>query len=63
MEKISFDSGASGDITLAVVLAAIQQTRLEILQAVSALQLGDDAIGDAITRYEQKMAVVNGGME
>lgn len=33
----------------------------EILEAVLGIRIGDDIIGNAVTRYQQKMAVVNGG--
>lgn len=32
----------------------------DILQAVLGIQIGDDVIGEAVTRYQQKMAVVKG---
>ena len=34
----------------------------EILEAVLGIRIGDDIIGNAVTRYQQKMAVVNGGI-
>ena len=33
----------------------------EILQAVLGIQIGDDVIGQAVSRYQRKMAVVMGG--
>ncbi len=37
------------------------EVQREILQAVLGIQIGDDVIGSAMSRYQQKMAVVNGG--
>ena len=34
----------------------------EILEAVLGIQIGDDIIGNAVARYQRKMAVVNGGI-
>ena len=38
------------------------EVQREILQAVLGIQIGDEVIGNAMTRYRQKMAVVNGGL-
>ena len=43
-------------------LSACLAVQKEILQAVLNIRIGDDAIGDAVRRYEEKMAVVNGGV-
>ena len=66
MEKISYNSSAltvqeALQIQTEAILAGLELQR-EILQAVRELQLGDDAIGNAVARYGQKMAVVNGGV-
>ena len=37
------------------------EVQREILQAVLGIQIGDEVIGNAVARYGQKMAVVNGG--
>lgn len=42
--------------------SALLEVQKEILQAILGIQIGDDVIGSAISRYQQKMAVVNGGM-
>ncbi len=73
MEKISFDSGAKGDVSLVSVQEALDrqtaaifamlEAQREILQAVREIQIGDDIIGTAMSRYQQKWAVVNGGLE
>lgn len=65
MEKNTFDSGALAE-TLSrqsAAILAVLETQREILQAVRELQLGDDAVGSAMSRYQQKWAVVNGGAE
>ena len=66
MEKISYNSSAltvqeALQIQTEAILAGLELQR-EILQAVRELQLGDDTIGNAVARYGQKMAVVNGGV-
>ncbi len=38
------------------------EVQREILQAVLGIQIGDDVIGNAMSRYQRKMAVVNGGL-
>lgn len=43
-------------------LSACLAVQKEILQAVLNIQIGDDVIGDAVTRYQEKMAVVSGGV-
>lgn len=73
MEKNSFDSGPKGNVYLATVQEALDrqtaaifamlETQREILQAVREIQVGDDIIGTAMSRYRQKWAVVNGGLE
>lgn len=52
-----------GDQTAAILagFAASVEVQREILQAVLGIQIGDDVIGSAMSRYQQKMAVVNGG--
>ena len=37
------------------------QVQREILQAVLGIHIGDDMIGRAVSRYQQKMAVMRGG--
>ncbi len=46
---------------MAAGLAASVEVQREILQAVLGIQVGDDVIGSAVSRYQRKMAVVNGG--
>ena len=41
--------------------SASVQVQREILQAVLGIHIGDDVIGQAVSRYQQKMAVVRGG--
>ena len=65
MEKNAFNSGDASlrevlDRQTAAITAMLELQR-ELLQAVR--ELGDDAVGDAISHYRQKWAVVNGGME
>ncbi len=52
-----------GDQTNAILagFATSVEVQREILQAVLGIQIGDDVIGSAMSRYQQKMAVVNGG--
>ena len=52
-----------GDQTAAILagFATSVEVQREILQAVLGIQIGDDVIGSAMSRYQQKMAVVNGG--
>jgi len=38
------------------------EVQREILQAVLGIQIGDDVIGNAMNRYQQKMKVLNGGL-
>ncbi len=52
-----------GDQT-AAILAGFEASvgvQREILQAVLGIHIGDDLIGQAVSRYQRKMAVVNGG--
>lgn len=52
-----------GDQT-AAILAGFEATvdvQREILQAVLGIQIGDEVVGRAVSQYQQKMAVVNGG--
>ena len=53
-----------GDQTSAILagFATSVEVQREILQAVLGIQIGDDVIGSAMSRYQQKMAVVNGGL-
>ena len=53
-----------GDQTSAILagFATSVEVQREILQAVLGIQIGDDVIGNAVSRYQQKMAVVNGGV-
>lgn len=53
-----------GDQTAAILagFSASVEVQREILQAVLGIQIGDDVIGSAMSRYQQKMAVVNGGV-
>lgn len=53
-----------GDQTAAILagFATSVEVQREILQAVLGIQIGDDVIGSAMFRYQQKMAVVNGGL-
>ena len=46
---------------IAAGFATSVEVQREILQAVLGIQIGDDVIGSAMSRYQQKMAVVNGG--
>lgn len=53
-----------GDQT-AAILAGFETSvgvQREILQAVLGIQIGDDVIGKAVTQYQRKMAVLNGGV-
>ena len=54
----------TGEQTSAILagFASSLEVQREILQAVLGIQIGDELIGNAISRYRQKMAVVNGGM-
>lgn len=65
MEKNTFDSSALAEALSrqSAAILAILETQQEILQAVRELQIGDDAVGSAMSRYQQKWAVVNGGLE
>lgn len=65
MEKNTFDNGALTEALngqTAAILAVLEVQR-EILQAVQELQISEDAVGNAMSRYRQKLAVVNGGLE
>ena len=65
MEKNTFDNGALTEALkgqTAAILAALEVQR-EILQAVRELQISEDVVGSAMSRYRQKWAVVNGGLE
>ena len=65
MEKNTFDNSALAAALngqTAAILAALEVQR-EILQAVRELQISEDAVGSAMSRYRQKWAVVNGGLE
>ena len=52
-----------GDQTAAILagFATSVEVQREILQAVLGIQIGDDVIGSAMSRYQQKWSVVNGG--
>ncbi len=52
-----------GDQTAAIAagFATSVEVQREILQAVLGIQIGDDVIGNAMRRYQQKWSVVNGG--
>ena len=52
-----------GDQTAAIAagFATSVEVQREILQAVLGIQIGDDVIGNAMSRYQQKWSVVNGG--
>lgn len=52
-----------GDQTAAILagFATSVEVQREILQAVLGIQIGDDVIGKAMHRYQQKMTVLNGG--
>lgn len=73
METILFGNGAKGEVSLAAIkealdrqtaaILAMLELQRELLQSVQEIQVGDDVIGDATSRYQQKMAVVNGGLE
>ena len=73
MEKISFDNGAKENVSLASVqetlnrqtaaIHAMLEAQQEILRLVREKELSDDAVGSAVSRYQQKWAVVNGGAE
>ena len=56
-------AAVTGDQTTAILagFATSVEVQREILQAVLGIQIGDDVIGSAMNRYQQKMAVVNGG--
>ena len=65
MEKNTFDNSARTAALngqTAAILAALEVQR-EILQAVRELQISEDVVGSAMSRYRQKWAVVNGGLE
>lgn len=53
-----------GEQTSAIMagFSASVEVQRDILQAVLGIQIGDDIIGNAVSRYQRKMAVVNGGM-
>ena len=53
-----------GDQTSAILagFATSVEVQREILQAVLGIHIGDEVIGNAVSRYRQKMAVVNGGL-
>lgn len=73
MEKISFDSGAKENVSLRSVqetldrqgaaIHTILEVQQEILRLIGEKQISDDAVGSAMSRYQQKWAVVNGGAE
>ena len=65
MEKNTFDRGTLAEAlsTQTAAILAVLEVQREILQAVRELQIGDDAVGSAMSRYQQKWAVVNGGVE
>ncbi len=42
--------------------SASVEVQRDILQAVLGIRIGDDVIGNAVSRYQQKMAVVSGGV-
>ena len=65
MEENTFDNSALAEALsrqTAAILAVLEVQR-EILQTVRELQISEDALGSAMTRYRQKWAVVNGGLE
>lgn len=73
MEKISFDSSAKGNVSLSAVqetldrqgaaILAMLEAQQEILRLMREKQISDDVVGSAMSRYQQKWAVVNGGAE
>lgn len=65
MEKNTFDSGTLAEALSrqSAAILVVAETQREILQAVRELQISDDAVGSAMSRYQQKWAVVNGGLE
>lgn len=70
METITLENSSMGNGSVeealrqqtAAILASLEAQR-EILQAIREIRIGDDAIGSALFRYQQKMAVMNGGAE
>ena len=52
-----------GDQTAAILAGfeASVEVQREILQAVLGIQIGDEVVGRAVSQYQRKMAVVNGG--
>lgn len=65
MEKNTFDKDTLVEAMnrqTAAILAVLEVQR-EILQAVQELQISEDTVGSAMSRYRQKLAVVNGGLE
>ena len=73
MEKIAFASDIDGEVTLAVIgemlsqqtvaILSMLEVQQELLRAVQEIQVGDEVIGEAMSRYQQKWAVVNGGLK
>ena len=59
-EAVAVTMQAQSDAILAGFEASIGVQR-EILEAVLGIQLGDSTIYQAVARYRQKMAVVQGG--
>ena len=59
-EAVALTMQGQNDAIIAGFEASIGVQR-EILEAVLGIQLGDSVIGQAVTRYQQKMAVMQGG--
>lgn len=60
-QAVAMVMGEQTSALLAGFATSVEVQR-EILQAVLGIQIGDEVIGNAMTRYRQKMAVVNGGL-
>ena len=59
-EAVALVTGEQTTAILAGFEASVGVQR-EILQAVLGIQIGDEVIGQAVSRYQRKMAVVRGG--
>lgn len=46
---------------MTALLASSIEVQREILEAVLGIEIGDDVIGNAISRYQRKMTVIHGG--
>jgi hypothetical protein len=46
---------------MAELLASSIEVQREILEAVLGIEIGDDVIGNAVSRYQRKMTVIHGG--